>query len=348
MAGVNDFMMMNPQFQSGLAMMAGESPSVGLERARYAQQMMAEQRAQQQQAQAREALSQGIAGGLENVDASTLRDLALANPDLALKILEMQRQRKQEAQRMEMLGGMMGAGSGGNAGAMAAYGAMTGDPTMIQAAQFMQQQQKESPEFQGQVALAKKKAAADAENISTLESSASKLPQLVDTVNRLSEIGKTASYTERDKAVDYLARQIGQSTEGSVARTEYESIVANQVLPLLRDTFGAAFTAAEGERLLSTLGNPDKSPQEKDASLRAFIRQKMNDVESLGKRYGYDTSYINDLQSQVKIGGDASPAKNKPQANISTLRKQAQEAIAAGRDAASVGAMFKQMTGEDF
>ena len=65
---------------------------------------------------------------------------------------------------------------------------------------------------------------------------------------------------------------------------EYVAKVDNQVLPLLRDTFGAAFTVKEGETLRATLGDPNKSPAEKKAVLRAFIEQKKRDVAALETR----------------------------------------------------------------
>jgi hypothetical protein len=58
------------------------------------------------------------------------------------------------------------------------------------------------------------------------------------------------------------------------------------VLPMLRDTFGAAFTVKEGETLRATLGGDDKSPAEKQAILKAFIAQKKRDLDALTVRVG--------------------------------------------------------------
>lgn len=111
----------------------------------------------------------------------------------------------------------------------------------------------------------------------------SKMPGLENVVGQLDELAKKATYTLAGQALNAGRTQLGMSpTEGAVARTTYQSMVANQILPLLRDTFGAQFTQVEGERLLATLGDPDKTPVEKQAVLKAFIEQKRRDVEALG------------------------------------------------------------------
>ena len=56
-------------------------------------------------------------------------------------------------------------------------------------------------------------------------------------------------------------------------------MIDNQVLPLLKATFGAAFTVSEGDKLSATLGDINLSPDEKDAALDAFIEQKMVEVD---------------------------------------------------------------------
>jgi hypothetical protein len=86
---------------------------------------------------------------------------------------------------------------------------------------------------------------------------------------------------------DLGRKQIGMDPrEAAVARAEYISTVDNQVLPLLRDTFGAAFTQKEGDTLRATLGDPDKSPQEKQVVLKSFIEQKRRDLQALAAQSG--------------------------------------------------------------
>lgn len=121
----------------------------------------------------------------------------------------------------------------------------------------------------------------------SLRSLAAKMPGLENVVGQLDQLANKATYTEAGKAVDWFNRQAGlEPRESAVARSQYIAVVDNQVLPLLRDTFGAQFTQREGETLRATLGAPDKSPAEKQAVLKAFIEQKRRDVESLALQSG--------------------------------------------------------------
>lgn len=116
------------------------------------------------------------------------------------------------------------------------------------------------------------------------------LPQLEDTVTKLSELGKKATYTLAGRGVDAAGRELGlDPREAAIARTEYIALVDNQILPLLRQTFGAQFTQKEGESLKVTLGDPNKTPEEKDAVLRSFIDQKKATIESLRRETGRPT-----------------------------------------------------------
>lgn len=105
------------------------------------------------------------------------------------------------------------------------------------------------------------------------------MPGLRVVVDQLYDLSNTATYTQAGQLRDAARKALGlPAGEGAVARAEYIAVVDNQVLPLLRQTFGAAFTAKEGETLRNTLGDPDKSPEEKRAVLRAFIAQKERDL----------------------------------------------------------------------
>ena len=125
------------------------------------------------------------------------------------------------------------------------------------------------------------------ENVALLRSMEAKLPGLYQTVTKLEDLSDKATYTTAGQAYDYVRKEAGfEPTEGAIARTEYMATVDNQVLPLLRDTFGAAFTVEEGKSLRATLGDADKSPQEKQAVLRAFIDQKVRDLKALSTQTG--------------------------------------------------------------
>jgi hypothetical protein len=109
------------------------------------------------------------------------------------------------------------------------------------------------------------------------------LPGLYTVVDQLAALADEASYTAAQIAIDNTARQFGQEpSKGALARAEYIAIVDNQILPLLRQTFGPAFTVEEGARLRATLGAENASPGEKKAILDAFIKQKQRDLLALG------------------------------------------------------------------
>jgi hypothetical protein len=74
--------------------------------------------------------------------------------------------------------------------------------------------------------------------------------------------------------------------ESAVARTKYIAIVDNQILPLLRDTFGSQFTEREGASLKVTMGDPNLSPTQKQAVLKTFIEQKQRDIEAQAEQAG--------------------------------------------------------------
>ncbi len=134
-------------------------------------------------------------------------------------------------------------------------------------------------------------AKAKGEDAATAESLESKMPGLEEVVQKLDELSEKATYTYGGQAWDWSRKQLGMDPrEAAVARSEYIAMVDNQVLPLLRDTFGAQFTQKEGETLRAALGDPNKSPPEKQAVLKAFIEQKRRDLEALNVRTGGGTT----------------------------------------------------------
>ena len=113
-------------------------------------------------------------------------------------------------------------------------------------------------------------------------SMSSKMPGLEKVVGELNKLADEATYTYTGRALDAVRQQAGmEPRESAVARTKYIAMVDNQILPLLRDTFGAQFTVQEGESLRATLGDPNKTPAEKKEVLGAFINQKRRDIEAL-------------------------------------------------------------------
>ena len=119
----------------------------------------------------------------------------------------------------------------------------------------------------------------------------SNLPRLEVVVEQLSGLGKNATYTKSGQAYDIGRREVGlDPRESAIARKEYISKVDNEVLPLLRQTFGAQFTQKEGESLKATLGDPNASPAEKEAVLRSFIDSKRAQVETQKRKLGKPSS----------------------------------------------------------
>lgn len=137
----------------------------------------------------------------------------------------------------------------------------------------------------GQEQFGKETAKNYAEDLNSYNNMVSKMPELKETVTQLGELGKNATYTTAGQALDFFRRQSGlEPRQSAVDRASYVSMIDNQVLPLLRDTFGAAFTEREGNTLRKTLGDPNTTPAEKQAQLDAFIRQKQKSIESQARK----------------------------------------------------------------
>lgn len=147
----------------------------------------------------------------------------------------------------------------------------------------------------------------------------SSLPQLEDAVGKLHDLGQKATYTWAGKARDLAVRQLGGgATEASQAREAYMSHVKNNVLPLLRQTFGAQFTKAEGDSLMTTMGDPDKSPEEKDAVLNAFIEDKKATLETTRRRVQPTAADV--FPTQDLAPPDGTPANLPPPSQPQTKR----------------------------
>jgi hypothetical protein len=120
------------------------------------------------------------------------------------------------------------------------------------------------------------------------------LPGLTGAVNELKELSKVATYTTAGRLFDFAVKESGfGATEGATARAKFIAIVNNQVLPLLKPTFGGSFSVQEGESLKATMGDPDATPEEKAAQLEAFIQQKIRDVETKSKQVGDAPEVVN-------------------------------------------------------
>jgi len=143
----------------------------------------------------------------------------------------------------------------------------------------------QTPEHAREVAHAtevgKEAGIADA-SLADLEAS---MPHLEQVVKDLHTLGQKATYTLAGQGVNTVKRQLGMKVgDPAAARVEYMKKIDNEVLPLLRQTFGAQFTLVEGQELRTTLGDPDKSPEEKDAALKAFIEARRAQILTKQRR----------------------------------------------------------------
>lgn len=137
------------------------------------------------------------------------------------------------------------------------------------------------------IKLAEQLATTQGETITDYNRAKAALPGLQEVVGNLRELAPIATSTLGGRVFDLASKEAGfGSTKGANARAKFIAIIDNQILPLLKQTFGAAFTVQEGERLRATLGDPDASPSEKMEQLDAFIDAKMRELETKERELG--------------------------------------------------------------
>ncbi|HEX9595600.1 MAG TPA: hypothetical protein VF982_01880 [Anaerolineales bacterium] len=170
------------------------------------------------------------------------------------------------------------------------------------------------PKIQEAVKAAEIKARERGEILSEYDRAQASMPGLVEVVNKLKTLSDVATYTKSGQAFDVLSKELGfGATVGATARAKMESMVNNQILPLLRDTFGAQFTEKEGESLRKTMLDINAAPEQKKEILNSFIEQKMRDLEmKRGRAKGAD----GDQRS-----GESEPPKSN-QDRIQKLREE--------------------------
>jgi hypothetical protein len=152
------------------------------------------------------------------------------------------------------------------------------------------------PAIRAAIKLAEKEASARGETLTTLKRAEAALPGLIATIDTLKELAPIATSTIGGKVFDFAVKESGfGATKGATARAKFIAIVANQVLPLLKETFGAAFTVGEGQELKATMGDPDASPEQKIAQLEAFIAQKKRSIETSQRELSLGTITVDDL-----------------------------------------------------
>lgn len=146
------------------------------------------------------------------------------------------------------------------------------------------------------VTLATKEATARGETLTDLARSEAALPGLRDTVGQLKELAAIATSTLGGRIFDVAVKESGfGSTEGATARAKFIAIVNNQVLPLLKQTFGGSFSVEEGKELKASMGDPDSTLEEKLAQLDAFIDQKVRTIQGQQREVGQDVTLTEEL-----------------------------------------------------
>lgn len=147
------------------------------------------------------------------------------------------------------------------------------------------------PSIRSNIKRAEEAAKSRGEAISEYDRAKAALPGLREVVGKLKTLSDVATYTMAGRAFDGISKELGfGATEGATARAKMESLVNNQILPLLRDTFGAQFTEREGERLQRTMLDFDAAPEQKKQILDSFLEQKMRDLEMKRQRAGAESA----------------------------------------------------------
>lgn len=150
------------------------------------------------------------------------------------------------------------------------------------------------------VKLAQKEATERGEVLTDLARMEASLPGVKEAVGQLIELSNVATSTLGGRAFDFLVKESGfGSTKGADARAKLVAIVDNQVLPLLKETFGAAFTVQEGENLKASLVDPDASPSQKRQQLEAFLAQKERNIRTKQEQLGQEV--VTDEFSGFKV-----------------------------------------------
>lgn len=178
------------------------------------------------------------------------------------------------------------------------------------------QQKLFKPQISRLVKEAERQASQQGEALSDLARMEATLPTLKETISQLKDLAFMATSTIGGRAFDFALKESGfGSTKGANARAKLIAIVSNQVLPLLKETFGSAFTEGEGKRLEASLVDPDASPTQKVEQLTSFIEQKERNILAAQQR-------LQNLQQQeVGFNADVPQATPEvvPPADLSNL-----------------------------
>lgn len=146
-------------------------------------------------------------------------------------------------------------------------------------------------------------AKARGENFNELRAAEAALPGIRQVVDQLKVLADDATFTLSGKAFNEVSKQFGFAASGDTARSSMIAIVDNQVLPLLRPIFGAAFTKAEGDSLKRALVDPDSTPESRKAQLDAFFTQMIRNIETKQRIEGGQQDGVQETEEAQEAEG---------------------------------------------
>lgn len=142
------------------------------------------------------------------------------------------------------------------------------------------------PKLKAAMVAAEKLASERGEVFNELARLETGMPTLTEAVDKMKKLSETATFTGFGKAYDAAARELfGISTEGSKDLAKLDATIDNIILPLLKPTFGAAFTVAEGDRLRQTIASAG-TPEEKISVLDTFLENKEREIRQKQAQVG--------------------------------------------------------------
>lgn len=155
------------------------------------------------------------------------------------------------------------------------------------------------------VKLAEADAKSRGESLGALGKAKASMPGLLSVTSQLKELAPLATSTMGGRLFDAGVKELGfGSTKGATAKAKFGALINNQILPLLKQTFGAAFTAQEGAELKKTMGDVDASPEEKIAQLDAFIDGKVREIQTLERELGGDVTPTSDILDLTELSDE--------------------------------------------
>lgn len=156
----------------------------------------------------------------------------------------------------------------------------------------------------GSEAFGKKLGENYAEDLNTYNNLVANLPTLETMVSELDTLADKGTHTTLGRIADTILKEgFDKTSSGALASAAYQAKVNQNLLPLLRQTLGAAFTEKDREELIKTLGDPYATPAIKKDTLKSFITNKKREIESKQRKlesYGQGNNIVIDASEYFK------------------------------------------------